>query len=71
MRAYVCVCSCVYEDEGVCMEIRDLVYSTFHFFFFLRLIFLAGYAGWLASHTDLPASALELNEFIMLGSFLV
>lgn len=56
------------------MEIRDLVYySTFHFFFFffLRLLFLTGYAGWLASHTDLPAFALELNEFIMPGSLFV
>lgn len=67
------LCSCVYEDEGVCMY-GDQRLGIFHiplFFFFLRLIFLTGYAGWLASHTDLPASALELNEFIMLGSFFV
>lgn len=56
---------CMYGDQRL---------GIFHiplFFFFLRLIFLTGYAGWLVSHTDLPASALELNEFIMLGSFCV
>lgn len=67
------MCSCVYEDEGVCIYGDQRLGILFHipFFFFLRLLFLTGYAGWLASHTDLPAFALELNEFIMPGSLFV
>lgn len=61
----------VYEDEGVCMY-GDQRLGIFHILLFLGgLIFLTGYAGWLASHTDLPVSALELNKFIMPGSLFV
>lgn len=64
------MCSCVYEDEGVCMY-GDQRLGIFHIPLFFLRFFLIGYAGWLASHTDLPASALELNEFIMPGSLFV